>query len=351
MLARHLGSHPTRVLMTVDAVGGVWRYALELARGLASAGTEVVLAIMGPPARPEQLAEAAAINGVRVVEGSFELEWMPGADDDVLRAGAWLMELEATYAPDLVHLNGYAHAALPWHAPVVVVAHSCVLSWWRAVHGEEAPAEWDGYRRRTAAGLRAADLVVAPDPRFLRDIQSVYGPGISRPRDLERPRREQYRGDRQAADGLGCRPHLGRRKEPQMLASVATDLPWPVCVAGPGAPERGDGAALARNLRWLGRSRLPRSACGTRRPPSSSRRHATSRSVWPRSRRRLPAARSCSATSLRCASSGPVRPCSCRRTTASSWRTCSACSLPTTSCARPSANWRANALRPSLPRA
>ena len=71
-------SAPTRVLMTVDAVGGVWRYALELARGLTSAGTEVVLAVMGPPATPEQLAEAAAINGVRVVEGSFDLEWMPG---------------------------------------------------------------------------------------------------------------------------------------------------------------------------------------------------------------------------------------------------------------------------------
>jgi glycogen(starch) synthase len=164
--------------MTVDATGGVWRYALELARGLSGAGTEVILAVMGPPATPEQLAEAGAIKRVRVVQGSFDLEWMPGADDDVLRAGAWLMELEATYAPDLVHLNGYAHAALPWRAPVVVVAHSCVLSWWRAVHGEEAPAEWGGYRRRTAAGLRAADLVISPTRAFLRTIQSVYDPGL-----------------------------------------------------------------------------------------------------------------------------------------------------------------------------
>ena len=92
MLARHLESAPARVLMTVDAVGGVWRYALELARGLAGAGTEVVLVVMGPPAAPEQLAEAAAIHGVRVVEGSFDLEWMPGADDDVVRAGAVFRE-------------------------------------------------------------------------------------------------------------------------------------------------------------------------------------------------------------------------------------------------------------------
>jgi glycosyltransferase involved in cell wall biosynthesis len=252
MLARHLASDPTRVLMTVDAVGGVWRYALELARGLASAGTEVVLAVMGPPAMPEQLAEAAAIDGVSLIQGSFDLEWMPGADEDVLRAGAWLKELEATYAPDLVHLNGYAHAALPWHAPVVVVAHSCVLSWWRAVHGDEAPVEWDGYRRRTAAGLRAADLVVVPTHAFLRDIQSVYGPGIS----------ARVIGNGRSASNLEAidkQPMVlaaGRiwdaAKNLKMLPIAAKDLPWPVCVAGPGAPEQGDGAALAGNLRWIG---------------------------------------------------------------------------------------------------
>jgi glycogen(starch) synthase len=252
MLARHLESAPTRVLMTVDAVGGVWRYALELARGLASAGTEVVMTVMGPPGTPEQLAEAAAIDGVRVVEGSFDLEWMPGADEDVLRAGAWLMELEATYAPDLVHLNGYAHAALPWQAPVVVVAHSCVLSWWRAVHGEEAPAEWDGYRRRTAAGLRAAHLVVAPTRAFLRTIESAYGPGLSA--------RVIWNGRTASnVEAIDKQPMVlaaGRiwdaAKNLKMLPSVAKDLPWPVCVAGPGAPEHGDGAVLARNVRWLG---------------------------------------------------------------------------------------------------
>ena len=178
MLAPSLAGAPPRVLMTADAVGGVWGCALELARGLAGAGSEVVLAIMGPPATPEQLGDAAAIDGVVIVEGSFDLEWMPGADEDVQRAGAWLLELDAAYAPDIVHLNGYAHGSLRWRAPVLVVAHSCVLSWWRAVHGEEAPAEWDGYRRRTAAGLRAADLVVAPTRAFLRTVEALYGPGL-----------------------------------------------------------------------------------------------------------------------------------------------------------------------------
>ena len=38
-----------RVLMTADAVGGVWTYALELAAGLDRAGVAVVFAVMGPP--------------------------------------------------------------------------------------------------------------------------------------------------------------------------------------------------------------------------------------------------------------------------------------------------------------
>ena len=36
-----------RVLMTADTVGGVWTYALDLARALAPHGVSVALATMG----------------------------------------------------------------------------------------------------------------------------------------------------------------------------------------------------------------------------------------------------------------------------------------------------------------
>ena len=45
-----------------------------------------------------------------------------------------------SFKPDIVHLNNYVHAALPFRAPKLVVGHSCVLSWWRAVK-REAGAE------------------------------------------------------------------------------------------------------------------------------------------------------------------------------------------------------------------
>ena len=155
-----MSAPPRRVLMTADAVGGVWHYALELARGLAASDIEVVLAVLGDRPSPEQELAAEGIEGLTLVHGAFALEWMPGADRDLNAAGSWLLDLQKSFAPDLIHLNGFAHATLPWQAPVLVVAHSCVLSWWRAVHDEEAPADWAAYRRRTRAGLGGGGLVV-----------------------------------------------------------------------------------------------------------------------------------------------------------------------------------------------
>ncbi len=43
---------PLKILMTADAVGGVWRYSLDLIDGLAKHGVSVLLASMGP--RPSE---------------------------------------------------------------------------------------------------------------------------------------------------------------------------------------------------------------------------------------------------------------------------------------------------------
>ncbi len=54
------GRAPRRVLLSTDAVGGVWTYALDLARGLSERGTDVVLAVLGPkPSRAQRAAVAA----------------------------------------------------------------------------------------------------------------------------------------------------------------------------------------------------------------------------------------------------------------------------------------------------
>ena len=118
-----------RVLMTADTVGGVWTYALELAAGLEPLGVDVVLATMGAPLSPAQAKAAARLDNLDIVESTYKLEWMPEPWRDVDAAAEWLLGLAA--AVDLVHVNGYAHASLPFKVPVVTVAHSCVLTWFR----------------------------------------------------------------------------------------------------------------------------------------------------------------------------------------------------------------------------
>jgi len=166
-----------KVLISTDTVGGVFTYTAELATALAAQGDEVVVATMGPRLRREQ---RALLPG-RVHESGFRLGLMDDPWDEVATAGRWLLALEEAERPDVVHLCSLAHGALPFQAPKVLVAHSCVLSWWRAVHGAEAPAEWDRYREETSAGLAGADAVVAPTQAMLDELEHDHRlpPGVA----------------------------------------------------------------------------------------------------------------------------------------------------------------------------
>ena len=115
-----------RVLMTADTLGGVLQYAVELSLGLAGQGIQVILATMGGPLPADLKAALESQRLIRVFESGFKLEWMDEPWDDVDRAGRWLLDLTRQVLPDLVHVNGYTHAALPFDRPVVSVAHSCV---------------------------------------------------------------------------------------------------------------------------------------------------------------------------------------------------------------------------------
>jgi glycogen(starch) synthase len=149
-----------KVLMTADTVGGVFTYARDLAAAL---DAEVVLATFGPRPGPR-------------AHRDLKLEWMDDPWDDLAAAERWLLELEAQERPDVVHLNAFAHGAAPFRAPKLVVGHSCVLSWWRAVKEAPAPSEWDAYRARVRAGVQAAHAVVAPTAFMLRELARLYGP-------------------------------------------------------------------------------------------------------------------------------------------------------------------------------
>jgi len=137
---------PKRILMTADTVGGVWSYTLRLARALDRYDIEVIIATMGEALSPAQRDQIQSLSNVQVRESTYKLEWMQNPWKDVQAAGEWLLSLEDEFEPDLIHLNGYAHGNLPWRAPRIVVGHSCVLSWLRAIKSEDAPAEYGRYK-------------------------------------------------------------------------------------------------------------------------------------------------------------------------------------------------------------
>ena len=220
-----------RVLMTADAVGGVWPYALDLARGLGARGARVDLAIMGPAPSVSQRQDARAA-GIVLHELPYRLEWMDEPWPDVDRAGEALLDLATEIRPDIVHLNGFCHAALPWPSPVVVVAHSCVRSWWRAVHGAPAPAAFDEYTRRVTRGLHAASIVVAPSRAMLRNAAREYGP-LGRTAVIANGRSAIAVHDVAREPVVLTAGRLwDRAKNVETVSAAAATLTWPVFVAG-----------------------------------------------------------------------------------------------------------------------
>jgi glycogen(starch) synthase len=176
MSNRPPGIFPRRVLMTADAVGGIWQYALELAGRLAKYQVEVVLCVMGPPPSEQQRTMLRCLENVTLREAGYRLEWMTNPWPDLEASRRWIEELIAEFSPDVLHFNGFALAGHSWGVPVVVVGHSCVLSWWQAVHGTPPPtAAWGRYREAVSHGLRNADLVVAPTRVMLRSLREHYG--------------------------------------------------------------------------------------------------------------------------------------------------------------------------------
>ena len=228
-----------RVLITADTIGGVWTHVLELARGLAARGVRVDVATMGASPNAVQL-DSACVPGVVVHASGYRLEWMDDPWRDVRAAGEWLLRLESIVRPTVVHLNQFAFGALPFAAPTLVVGHSCVLSWWRAVHGSDAPASWDGYRAAVHAGLANATLVGAPTQAMLTALceeHGCFGSGVVLP------------NGRSASDFAPARKEpivfaAGRvwdaAKNVAALEAVAPRLRWPVVVAG--AAQRPGGA-------------------------------------------------------------------------------------------------------------
>jgi glycogen(starch) synthase len=234
-----------RVLMTGDTVGGVWTFALELASALRHHGVEVVFATMGGMPAPRQMAEAAAIPNLRLIPSAFKLEWMDDPWDDVERSREWLLDIEKRVRPDVIHLNSYGHGTLSWNAPVVLTAHSCVLSWWSAVKQEPLPASWQRYRAEVGQALTSVDVVTAPTQAMLNTVYENYGAGLPPARVIPNGRSaDRFRPAAKEPFIFAAGRLWDEAKNVLALEAVAPRLSWPVYVAGDTAHPNGTAASF-----------------------------------------------------------------------------------------------------------
>jgi glycosyltransferase involved in cell wall biosynthesis len=165
---------PLNLLMTADAVGGVFQYALDLASGLRAHGVTTTLAMMGPPMRPAQAAAALDVPGLTILDTRLPLDWLAEDAHSIGEAAHALARIAKQRGTDLVQVNTPALADAPFDVPVVAAAHSCLATWWIAV--KEGPLPPD-FRWRTdfmARGLKAADTVVAPSRAYAQMLAEAY---------------------------------------------------------------------------------------------------------------------------------------------------------------------------------
>ena len=238
------------VLMTADCVGGVWSYATTLCRALASEGVTATLAVIGGDLPDHKRREAEAISNVTLRHRSLKCEWMHDSLEDVEEAGRWLEELAED--ADVIHLNDFAHGSQVLASrPRLIVAHSCVFSWFFAVRGVAPDVRWSPYHEMVCSGLAGADAVVAPTAAMLGELSAHYGfdrggqvianatHSVVQSTPLRRP------------FVLSAGRVWDEGKNIRTLAAAAKGLAWPVKVAGDAAHPDG-GSASFDNVRLLG---------------------------------------------------------------------------------------------------
>jgi glycosyltransferase involved in cell wall biosynthesis len=198
------------------------------------------------------------IPGLRIELTDLSLEWMDPDGSDIANARERLVSIAGRLRPHIVHLNSYREAIFDWPVPVLTVAHSCVWSWWQACRGEDPDdPRWHRYREAAAAGLAAADMWCAPSEAFHHTIKAIY--------PVRSPGRVIHNGARLQATSHEKKPFIltaGRlwdeAKSLSTLAAIASDLDWPVKVAGPlAAPGSDESCSDEINLTCLGNLSRP----------------------------------------------------------------------------------------------
>ena len=216
-----------------------WTYTRELVSGLITRGLRVTMVSFGQIPLPEQTAWMDHLYGLTYHPTAFRLEWMEDGQNDIEDASAYLCSLVKDVKPDLFHANHLCYGALPVAIPRIVVAHGDLITWWKAVHGQEPQntpwLRW--YRQAIARGLSEATAVVAPSEWMLSSIRSSYSGG-ARELVIHHGRNPIFFNPYVAKENSVLA--VGRLLDPARQVNLLTldSYPVPVCIVGDDANER-----------------------------------------------------------------------------------------------------------------
>lgn len=169
-----------RALITTDTIGGVWTFTQELTQQLIARGWAICLVSLG--GRPTA-AQSAWCEEMSTAYGSsfhydaldVPLEWMPQNERAWAAAAPWLMEKAEVFGAEIVHANQFCFGALPLPIPIVVTAHSDVLSWARACGRTLEDTPWlRTYVCLVGRGLESASAVAAPTLWMARSLEHDF---------------------------------------------------------------------------------------------------------------------------------------------------------------------------------
>lgn len=239
-----------RILVTADALGGVWTYTRELVAGLSLRGLNVTLVTFGEIPTPQQTQWMEALPSVDYRPTAFKLEWMQDSEADLAASAAYLQAVVRETSPDLLHFNQFFYGALECDVPRIVVAHSDVVSWWVAVHQQEPPdSAWmRWYREIVTRGIEAATAVIAPSRWMLHQVSRYY----ARPQAslvVHNGRTPAFFNPHLTKDELIVT--IGRQwdqgKNAELL--LKREMPAPVCIVGSDRHPESRGHAFNGNRR------------------------------------------------------------------------------------------------------
>lgn len=241
------------ILMTTDTVGGVWTYSMELCRAMQPYNVFFSVVSLGEYPSKAQLEEVKKTTNIQLFPTNYKLEWMQNPWKDLYRTRKKLSYLYSALKPDLFHFNNFIQKEKKWNRPSATVYHSCVQSWWKAVNGCKPPVEWDNYKRLVKKALDTTDRIIFPSDSIRKEALDIYDLNgnaevIFNGRNLENNSSESKENFI-----LCCGRIWDEAKNLSVLCEIASEIEWPVYVAGDSRPPKGNKDVSLKNIRFLGK--------------------------------------------------------------------------------------------------